>query len=254
MSADPWGTDRPINERQPARGWDVITTPFLLPDYMKWTMTKDKFGNVTYHAPPTEKGFRGSAGAGAESGAPAAGPTGGEAIPTATTTTETLAPIAQGTDVAGLGLSPEALGLTGAGATGSLTITGAGGLGSALTSGWNKLLSATGGYKGLFQLLAKGWTLYELYDALNSGDEKKPPTSGGGGKKGGGGGGGKGSYTGAGGVGSYGGLNYQPQFLAWQPTNAGAPQFTSGGPSSLGGRAAPPPPPISKKKKKKGGG
>jgi hypothetical protein len=112
-----------------------------------------------------------------------------------------------------------------------------------------------GGLSKLLEMLAKGYTGYELYKAVTGDDPEAPGGTGGtgGGKGGGGGGGGKNSYKGAGGVGVYQGLSYQPSFLAWQPTNAGAPQFTSGGPSSLYGTPQPPAPPVAPKKKKKAG-
>ncbi len=120
----------------------------------------------------------------------------------------------------------------------------------------NVKFSAGGfGMKDLIELLAKGYTAYEVYKAV-TGDEPPKDIPGGipgkGGKGGGGGGGGKGKYTLPTSTPAYQGLNYQPTFLAWQPTNAGAPVFTSGGPSSLQGTPMPTPPPVTKKKKKAG--
>lgn len=108
--------------------------------------------------------------------------------------------------------------------------------------------------QNLFELLAKGYTGYELIKALGE-KPAQPGTPGGPGKGGGGGGGGGGKspYSGASGVGVYKGLDYNPQFLAWQPTNAGSPLYSAGGPSSLqGSPVLPPPPPVKKNKKKSG--
>lgn len=129
MSMSEWdGFDPPGNRRQAGSGWEMITNPMMyLPNYMKWTMTKDKFGNVTYHAPAPEPGhhFSGASGAAQSSGGVSAEGSVGGAIPQATVLPETLTPIGTTGSTAGLGLSPTALGLNGATATGSISGAGA---------------------------------------------------------------------------------------------------------------------------------
>lgn len=104
----------------------------------------------------------------------------------------------------------------------------------------------------LLELLAKGYALKEAVDMLDD-EDNKPPSGGGGAGGGGGGGGGKGGPVPPpppmSGPGSYQGLNFKPNFLAYNP--GGPPSMTGKpGPSSLSGTPVAPPPPPKKNKKK----
>lgn len=79
-----------------------------------WSRAFDKF--IKEHTPQTRFGFAPGAGVGA------GGPAG---VPQATVLPETIAPVAQGTSTAGLGLAPGTVGLGGAGgAAGSFAVSG----------------------------------------------------------------------------------------------------------------------------------